>query len=81
MFVRGGFWSQCLGFRVLGSTFLFFWTFGFTIKLKKQKNLQKKLGLLLLLSLYFGGEIIWVCYYYYYYHYIFEVKLSRISNG
>jgi hypothetical protein len=79
--VRGGFWSQCSGFRVLGSTFVFvFWVYN---KTEKTQKLAKKLGLLLLLSIYFGGEIIWVYYYYYYYyyyHYIFEVKLSLISN-
>jgi len=53
VFVRGGFWSQCLGFRVLGSTFFIFLDFWVYNKTEKTKKLAKKIGFVVIIIIIF----------------------------
>jgi hypothetical protein len=52
VFVRGGFWSQGLGFRVLGSTsfFFVFWVYN---KTEKTQKTCKKIGFVVIIIIIF----------------------------
>jgi hypothetical protein len=79
VFVRGGFWSQCLGFRAALFNFNFFRVYN---KTEKTQKLAKKKWVCCYYYHYilevklFGFVIKW----YYYYYYLFSFSFG-VQNG